>query len=115
MAESTMEERVAVMRSTLQSIEAQLARGEIPPHGLEDLKAAVDDMRLRVWSILTAAAGDDYAASLERFRLRRAIEICKGVAGDLRNGKVNARHRELARLRNAAHDLTRQIDTSPAS
>jgi hypothetical protein len=77
---------------------------------LEDFKSALDDMRLRLWGLLSAAGGDDYKGFQERFRIRRATEMCRGLSGDLRAGAVSGRHTELSGLHDAAAELGKSID-----
>jgi len=110
MAEPTLLEQVAILNSTLTAIEGRFARGQAPVDGLDDFKSALDDMRLRLWGLLSAAGGDDYRAFQERFRIRRATEMCRGLSGDLRVGSVSGRHAELPGLQDAAAELGRSID-----
>jgi hypothetical protein len=110
MAEPTLLDQVAILNSTLKAIEVRLARGQVPVEGLEDFKSALDDMRLRLWGLLSAAGGDDYRGFQERFRIRRASEMCRGLSGDLRGGSVSGRHAELAGLHDAAAELGKSID-----
>jgi hypothetical protein len=110
MAEPSLIEQVALLNSTLSSIEARLGRGQAPVEGLEDFKSALDDMRLRLWGLLSAAGGSDYTGFQERFRIRRATEMCRGLSGDLKIGRVSGRHAELSGLQNAADELGKSID-----
>ena len=110
MAEPSLIEQVGILNSTLTAIEGRLARGQAPVEGLEDFKSALDDMRLRLWGLLSAAGGNDYKGFQERFRIRRATEMCRGLSGDLRVGAVSGRHTELSGLRDAAAELGRSID-----
>src|SRR4051812_20090502 len=110
MAEPTLLEQVAILNATLKAIESRLARGQAPVEGLEDFKSALDDMRLRLWGLLSAAGGDDFKGFQERFRIRRATEMCRGLSGDLGTGALSRRHAELTGLREAALDLGRNID-----
>lgn len=96
--------RVLAMRTTLQSIESQLASGSVPPDALEDLKAAVDDIRLRVWAIMATAGSGDPGA-MQRFRLRRAKDVCQTVANDLSSGAIDSRHPEVGELREIARQF----------
>lgn len=98
MSTITSARQVEGMREILQSIEGQLVEGRMPPEGLEDFKRAVDDLRLRVWSILSAASQGDPRGSLERFRIRRATEICGTILSDLDAEKMSAWHDELPQL-----------------
>ena len=110
MAEPTLLEQVAILNATLKAIESRLARGQLPVEGLEDFKSALDDMRLRLWGLLSAAGGNDYRGFQERFRIRRATEMCRGLSGDLRVGSVSGRHDELSALLAAAAELGKSID-----
>jgi hypothetical protein len=110
MAEPSFAEHVATLSSTLRAIEVRLALGRAPVEGLEDFKSALDDMRLRLWGLLGAAGGDDYKGFQERFRIRRAAEMCRGLGGDLRAGSVSGRHAELNNLREAAAELGQSIE-----
>src|SRR3954465_5886176 len=110
MAEPTLLEQVAILNATLKAIESRLARGQVPVEGLEDFKAALDDMRLRLWGLLSAAGADDFKGFQERFRIRRATEMCRGLSGDLGTGALGRRHPELAGLREAALELSRSVE-----
>lgn len=110
MAEPSFVDQVAVLNETLSAIEGRLARGQAPVEGLEDFKSALDDVRLRLWGLLSAAGGDDYKGFQERFRIRRATEMTRGLGGDLRAGAVSGRHRELVSLREAATELAQSIE-----
>jgi hypothetical protein len=110
MAEPSLIEQVGILNSTLTAIEGRLARGQAPVEGLEDFKSALDDMRLRLWGLLSAAGGDDYKGFQERFRIRRATEMCRGLSGDLRAGAVSGRHKELSGLHDAVGELSKSID-----
>jgi hypothetical protein len=110
MAEPNFADLVATLNSTLQKIEAGLARAQEPVDGLEDFKSALDDMRLRLWGLLSAAGGDDFKGFQERFRIRRATEMCRGLSGDLGTGALSRKHAELSGLRDAALDLGSSVD-----
>ncbi|MBA3445218.1 MAG: hypothetical protein H0T58_10270 [Gemmatimonadales bacterium] len=110
MAKPTFVQQVATLNATLETIEDSLANGQAPVEGLEDFKSALDDVRLRLWGLLSAAGGDDYKGFQERFRIRRTTEMSRGLGGDLRTGTISGRHRELAGLREAATELTQSIE-----
>ena len=42
-----------------------------PCEGLAEFKSSVDDLRLRLWGLMSAGTANDYRAFQERFRLRR--------------------------------------------
>jgi hypothetical protein len=110
MAEPSLVQQAALLSSTLAAIERRLARGNTPVEGLEDFKSALDDMRLRLWGLLSAARGDDYRGFHDRFRIQRATEMCHGLSGDLRGGQVSGEHPELTVLQSTAGELSGNID-----
>jgi hypothetical protein len=110
MPEPSFADQIATLNSTLRAIEVRLALGRAPVEGLEDLKSALDDMRLRLWGLLGAAGGDDFKGFQERFRIRRATEMCRGLGGDLRTGSLSGRYVELNNLREAAVELGHSIE-----
>ncbi len=109
MAEPSFADQMATLNSTLGAIEVRLALGSTPVDGLEDFKSALDDMRLRLWGLLSAT-GSDVRAFQEQFRIRRATEMCRGLGGDLHAGNISGRHRELTGLREAASELAAKIE-----
>jgi hypothetical protein len=110
MAEPSIADQIATLNSTLRAIEVRLALGRAPVEGLEDLKSALDDMRLRLWGLLGAVDGEDYKRIQERFRIRRATEMCRGLGADLGVGSVSGRYAELTGLREAAAELRHTIE-----
>jgi hypothetical protein len=110
MAEPSFSEQMASLNSTLGAIEVRLALGRAPVEGLEDFKSALDDMRLRLWGLLSAAGGTDSKGFQEQFRIRRATEMCRALGDSLQAGSISGRHRELAGLQQAATDLTEKIE-----
>jgi hypothetical protein len=109
MSQPGFTEQVATLNTTLLAIEARVTSGEIPVEALTDFKSSVDDLRLRLWGLVSAGSANDYREFQERFRLRRAKEICHGLESDLRSGAMSGRHEELASLGQAARDLARTV------
>ena len=109
MGEPSFAEQVTSLNTALHAIEKRMAQGEIPTGPLTEFKSAVDDLRLRLWGLLSAGSANDYRAFQESFRLRRAKEICRGVDADLHSGAMSTRHEELPKLGAAAGDLSRNI------
>ena len=109
MSQPSLASEVANLHATLQALESRVASGEVPGEGLAEFKSSVDDLRLRLWALMSAGTANDYRAFQERFRLRRTREICEGVAADLRAGTLNTRLEELDPLAEAAGDLARTI------
>lgn len=109
MADPELGKQIGNIKAVLQTIEAQVARGRVPAEGLDQVKASVDDVRLRLWAIMSAASSGEYGSFVERFRLRRAAEICAGITDDLVAGKIGKQHAELATLTEALTRLLAQI------
>jgi hypothetical protein len=109
MGEPSFAEEVTTLHTALQAIEKRMARGEVPSGGLLEFKSSVDDLRLRLWGLLAAGSANDFRAFQESFRLRRASEICVGLAADLKSGSMSTRREELPALGAAATELSRTI------
>jgi hypothetical protein len=109
MPQPSLANEVANLHATLQALESRVANGEVPIEGLAEFKSSVDDLRLKLWGLMSAGTANDYRAFQERFRLRRTKEICEGVSKELRAGTLSLRHEELGPLAEAAGDLARTI------
>jgi hypothetical protein len=109
MAEPSFAQQMATLNSTLRAIEVRLALGRAPTEGFEEFKNTLDDMRNRLWGILSTT-GDDYKTFQERFRIRRAIELCRALGTDLRSGSISGRHAELPQLRESTDELGLSIE-----
>jgi hypothetical protein len=86
--------QVNSIRLTLQAVEAQVGTGRLQRSALEDLKSAVDEIRLRIWAIMAAAAEGSDGLALQRFRLRRAIEFCDNLSKEFEDGTMSTNHKE---------------------
>ena len=98
MKQQTLDDHVRSMRDSLQMIDLQLDRSKLSREGIADLKSEVDSVRLRIWSIMAAEMANEGPAGLERFRLRRAVEMTSKVCDDLEQGTMTAAHPELEQL-----------------
>ncbi|MGE5926569.1 MAG: hypothetical protein ACM357_04395 [Gemmatimonadota bacterium] len=103
--------RLALVQETVRKIEAEVAAGTIPTEGMEDFKRAIDEARMRIWAVLMSASDADPAGYLERFRLRRAIEICRGIHRDLDEQLMSSRHPEAAELLQVVRALGNALET----
>ncbi len=98
----------------LRGIEDELARGDLEPEQLNNVKSAIDDVRSRLWAAMSAASDGD-PASVQEFWLRRAAEVCQKMAGDLEEGVVDPRRRHGSDLRAASTRLQSVLKaTDPA-
>jgi hypothetical protein len=101
--------QLSALTAALESFEKRIIGEEVPKEALAGLKSAVDDLRLRLWGVLSTGSADDYRSFQERFRLRRAAEICEDIESELATGLMNPRHEELSRLGEGAEALARRI------
>jgi len=85
----------------------------LPPQGLEDLKSALDDARLRLWGVLMASNSEDYQGFADRFRMRRAAEMCRSLADDAQAGKLRLGCHEAGELAASVRTLSQRLGTSP--
>jgi hypothetical protein len=108
MAEPSLAQQIATLNSTLRGIEVRLAFGQPPVDGFEEFKSALDDMRYRLWGLLSTT--DEDKTFQERFRIRRATELCRGLVADLRIGAVTGRHSDLPGLRQSVVELGESIE-----
>jgi hypothetical protein len=105
----SVQDELQRMRIILQDLEGRLDAGEVPPEELPEFKSMVDEIRLRVWTLLAAAGADAPRATAERFRLRRAIEFCGALAEDLAAGRLANDHLEWPELQQTANRLSAAI------
>jgi DNA-binding transcriptional regulator YbjK len=93
----------------LDALEDQVGRGDRTTPGLAEFKGALDDLRLRTWSLLTAANADDPRAFQERFRTQRGTEMCRALTGDLQTGRLSSRPPDLPALGASAQELAAAV------
>ena len=106
---ASVQDELARMRIILQDLEGRLEAGEVPPDGLPEFKSTVDEIRLRVWGLLTAAGAEAPRATAECFRLRRAAEFCRALSQELAAGRLGAAHPEWSEVQQTAAHLTATI------
>jgi hypothetical protein len=106
MKPTDVKERLATLANSLRTFEESLAAQDVPLDVVSDFKSSVDDLRLRLWGMLTARSVDDQLAFQQRFRLRRAREICLQVASELREGGLPVDPDELRMLAVASRSVT---------
>lgn len=109
MSQFAWSEQVTLLGTMLDTLEDQVRRGDPGPPGLEEFKSALDDLRLRTWSLLAATHADDPHAFQERFRTHRGTEMCRALAADLRTGKLSGQQPDLPALATAARELAAAV------
>ncbi len=102
-------EQVATLRAMLDTLETQVASGDLGSSGLEEFKNALDDLRLRAWSLLMATNSADPPGFHVRFRTRRGTDMCRALSTDVRAGKLSGSQAELPAMGAAAQDLAAAV------
>ena len=92
------------------AFERQLgALEEVPTAGLEEVKSALDDLRLRIWTVLMAQNSTNSQEYLDRFRLRRAAEQLQLLAFDVDAGRLKVTEKEAGELRGAIEEIEKRL------
>ncbi len=112
MTDDTLSQQVAQLRSQLTTVDAQLAKSGSNAEGLEDLKAAVDNLRTSVWAVLSASRSSNYPGFITRFRLRRAIDILRQVLADIETDGGKVAHPEYSELQILMEQINDRIGRS---
>ncbi len=71
------------LRSKLDIIDAEMARGQPPAEALRAIEQAVSTVRRDIWVLLTAQHANELQSYTSKIRVRRAMEICEDVLADL--------------------------------
>jgi len=114
MADPNVMDQLAALNATIQTIPVSTGDGDPPVQELEAVKRGLDDARLGLWARLQGAHADDVQAFEERFRVRRALELCTRLTADLRIGVMNPEHPEFADLWIATVELSQAIQAARA-
>lgn len=110
MTQESLEQQIAQLRAQLTTVDTQLARSSTgTPEGLEDLKAAVDNLRTSVWAVLSASRSSNYPGFIARFRLRRGIDILRQILGDLEADGAKGLHAEHTEIQVLLQQLNERI------
>ena len=109
MTQLAWSDQVAALNGMLDTLQARVADGNREASGLEEFKSALDDLRLRAWSLLTAINSDDPHGFQERFRTRRGTEMCRSLGNDLRTAKLSGSQPDLPALGAAARELAAAV------
>ncbi len=102
-------EPVGNLSATLDAFKTRVDDGDPGTTGLEELKSALDELRLRAWGLLTSANSEDPHGFQERFRTRRGIEMCRALRSDVQTGKLSGGQPDLPALGAEARDLAATV------
>ena len=109
MSQFAWPDQVATLGTMLDTVEGQVARGNPSTPGLAEFKSALDDLRVRAWSLLMATNSDDPRAFQARFRTQKGTEMCRALSSDLRTGRLSGGQPDLPGLGAAARDLSAAV------
>ena len=100
MSQNELLEQVRRLKAELEQVESRLSQSDIPLPVLEDFKAAIDHIRLTLWGILQASGSGRYeaAATIIRFRIRRADDICQQIVANIDAQDITVESPELKNL-----------------
>lgn len=112
MGDSNVLDQLAALSATIQTIPISNEDGDPTVQELEAVKRGLDDARLGLWARLQGAHEADVQAFEERFRVRRALELCTRLTADLRIGIMNPEHSEFADLWIATVELSQAIQAA---
>ena len=96
--------RVQAMRTLCDDIREAIARGDLPPDAMSDLKRSIDETRLRLWASMEAAKSGD-PAWVQDFWLARAAEVCLSMVERLERGELDRPSPRARELRAIAERL----------
>lgn len=114
MGDVNLMDQLAALNAAIQTIPIRTREDRKAVERLEEVKQGLDDARLGLWARLQSVHSDDIRTYEERFRARRATELCHRLTTDLRLGVVNPGHPEFADLWIAAVDLGQAIQAARA-
>jgi len=110
-AQTQLKDHIDRLRAVLTVVDSNLALGLVPSEGMQDLRAAVDDLRTRAWLILKAGHRVHEQAFVNRVRVRRAVEICEEVLADLYVGAVTPDTPGYSVFRSTVRELANLLET----
>ena len=110
MAQTDRLTAIGNLQIAVTAFERQLgALEEVPTAGLEEVKSALDELRLRVWTVLMAQNSTNSQDYLDRFRLRRAAETLQLLAFDIDAGRLQVSKKEVDELVKAIEELEQRL------
>lgn len=112
MSDPNVLEQLAALNATIQTFPISTEEGDRSVQELEAVKRGLDDARLGLWARLQGAHEGDVPGFEERFRVRRALELCTRLTADLRIGVMNPGHSEFADLWIATVELGQAIQVA---
>ena len=105
---NTPDGSVRAMNTLCDDITTAIARGDLPPDAMTDLKRAIDETRMRLWASMEATKSGD-PAWVQEFWLARAAEVCVSMVERLDRGELDRRSPRADELRAIAERLASSL------
>jgi hypothetical protein len=105
MPDAELAKLIGNIKAVLESMETQVERGRVSNETLAAMKSSVDEVGSGCGPSCRPPVPASTRTSWSVFRLRRATEICRGLADDIGAGRVGSQHTELKTLGEAAGAL----------
>ncbi len=99
------------LRDALHDVESTSTDADLADVALDELKAAVDDVRTNVLAMLSAEDSSDYSAVVRRFRLHRATDVCQNVTSGLGDGTIGAGTPGITQLESMVGQVLKRLDS----
>lgn len=112
MPSPSLAELIEQINFAVDGIEVRFKVGEVLVSDIESLKENIDQARLRLWMMMQAPVSQDRLGLEERFRMRRARELCGRLAQDLEAGRIATRHPEFAELTAISEALHKAVTSA---
>ena len=100
----TSDASAQAMHALCDEIKLAIARGDLPADAVTDLKRAIDETRMRVWTSMEAAKSGD-PTWVQEFWLHRAAEVCRSIVQRLERGELDLSSQRARELRSAVERL----------
>ncbi|HSB54513.1 MAG TPA: hypothetical protein VLD58_09165, partial [Gemmatimonadales bacterium] len=108
----TISDLLNALQAAIQGLESRSGTDIVSAQELEKVKLRLDDIRLSLWAHLQRLHTDDLTRFEQRFRVRRAGELCVRLRADLDAHLLDADQPEFADLWIITNQLSQAIQTS---
>jgi hypothetical protein len=98
------------LQRALNEIDSKLAWDDLPMAGLEEFKAALDNVRTSLLALIGATDSSDYQRSLRRLRLHRAAQVCHNVLSSVVDGTVGPATPGITEFKTTVVETLDQVD-----
>lgn len=83
-----LQEVIGELSPALDQIEAKLVWEDLPLAALEEFKMTLDGVRTSLLALVSVEAPTGYAEAIQRVRIKRATDLCRGATDDVIAGMI---------------------------